>query len=92
MNAKQPYRRPTGHAPGRRPDFTVNMLCKDTDPLVKGRIGAAWLGDNGRITIKLDPFVIIDVFRMNPAITLFPNYRDEEDESAPSNGSRETPY
>lgn len=44
-------------SPNRLPDFIVSCMTKDS--VIKGRIGAAWKQDDGTISIKLDPFVVL---------------------------------
>lgn len=52
----------------RSPDYIVKALDKSNDQR-KGRIGAAWLNEDGSISISLDPFVVIDA---SLTINLFP--------------------
>lgn len=59
--------------PGRSPDYTLSALDKQTE--VKGQIGVAWINDDGRISIKLNPFLVLDTFRMDLTLSLFPNDR-----------------
>jgi hypothetical protein len=45
-------------AGGRQPDYRLAALNKRTDE--KGNnIGAAWINDNGSISIRLDSFVVL---------------------------------
>lgn len=53
----------------RRPDYNVSVMNKDTDK--KGNIGVAWKKEDGTITIKLNPFVVLD-FSENLIVILFP--------------------
>ncbi len=41
----------------RRPDFNLSALDKTTE--VRGKVGAAWKNDDGTISIRLDPFVVL---------------------------------
>ncbi len=41
----------------RQPEYSLNCLNKTTE--AKGRIGAAWLNDDGSIRIVIDPFVVL---------------------------------
>lgn len=54
----------------RKPDYDVGALNKRTD--IKGKVGAAWINDNGTITIILDPFVVL-TGGSEMVITLFPS-------------------
>ncbi len=54
----------------RRPDFLVSALVKGGEH--KGNVGAAWQEDNGQISIKLNPFVVLESMD-GLAIRLFPN-------------------
>jgi hypothetical protein len=67
--ADNPHHRP--------PDYQVSAWNHATD--LKGRIGVAWLNASGRISLHLDPFVVIQGSQ-DLQITLFPN---EEREDAP---------
>lgn len=53
------------------PDYTVSALSKTNDK-IKGVIGVGWTKPDGSITIKLNPFVVLDQFEHDPVITLFP--------------------
>lgn len=54
---------------GRTPDFQVKAMNKENNR--SHRIGAAWLNDNGTLSIDIDEFVVISG-RDRPVITLFP--------------------
>lgn len=58
---------------GRTPDYIVRAMSKDDD--FKGEVGAAWIdgGPHDSITIKLNPFVVLDPRADNLVIKLFPN-------------------
>lgn len=56
--------------PGRRPDYKVSAMNKFNDH--KGQVGAAWLNDNGSISIKLNAFVVLSA-ENDLVITLFPH-------------------
>lgn len=43
---------------GRKPDFNLHAKLKINQD-AKGRVGAAWLQEDGSIQIKLDPFVML---------------------------------
>lgn len=58
---------------GRKPHYRVRALNKQTD--AKGTIGAAWSNDNGTISIRLDPFIVLDGGK-DIVITLFPEAKD----------------
>lgn len=55
---------------GRKPEFRVAAMDKETDE--KNSVGAAWINEDGTITVKLDAFVHL-VSSPNLLITLFPN-------------------
>lgn len=44
---------------GRRPDYRVMALDKDTEE--RGEVGAGWLKEDGSIYIKFNPFVTVPV-------------------------------
>ena len=52
------------------PDFTVNVFEKLTGR--SANIGAAWKKADGFITIKLNPFVVLDTTNKDLTIQLFP--------------------
>lgn len=59
----------TSKPKGRSPDFRVTAMNKTTS---KGhRVGAAWIGEKGFISITLDEFVVLSG-RDPVTITLFP--------------------
>lgn len=67
-----PKRKPKTRTKGNVPDFILSALDKDTD--FKGEVGAGWTDDNGEsITIKLNPFVVLDPRADNLILKLFPN-------------------
>jgi len=59
----------------RRPDYRLSALKSFPTPEewkdMKGEVGAAWLNENGSISIRLEPFVTL---RSEPGLvlTLFP--------------------
>jgi hypothetical protein len=53
----------------KKPDYRVGCLDKQTD--AKGNIGAAWINDDGTISIVIDAFVVIRGGKQT-LITLFP--------------------
>lgn len=57
----------------RRPDYLVSALVKNGEH--KGSVGAAWKEKDGQISIKLNPFVVLESMD-GLAIRLFPNTRD----------------
>lgn len=65
----------------RPPDYLVSALCKQTD--VKGNIGGAWINEDGTIRIRLNPFVVLDTYRQDLVVTLFPNDRDKPAQRGP---------
>lgn len=84
---QQPQRRAAQSGPGRPPDYNLSALDKQTE--VRGQIGVAWIQDDGRISIKLNPFVVLDTFHMDLTLSLFP--RNDRDATGPA-GDREVPY
>ena len=56
---------------GRKPDYNLAALDKETG-FKNNRIGAAWINPDGRISIQLNPFVVLDGTNPNLVVTLFP--------------------
>lgn len=54
----------------KRPDYRVAAMNKDTE--AKGNIGAAWINENGTISVTIEPFIHIQGGK-EMLITLFPN-------------------
>ena len=67
----------------RRPDYIVRGLHKQTNK--KGTIGAAWLKEDGSISIAINPFITIPV-NEDLVITLF---KFEEKDSRDVEGTEE---
>lgn len=57
-------------AKGRTPDFEAKAMNKENDR--SHRVGAAWLNDNGSVSIELDEFVVLTGKDKNTVLTLFP--------------------
>lgn len=59
---------------GRKPDYTLSVFVKDTDPQIKGRCGVAWQQDDGSVQIKLDATTVLQgpAYVRDMLITLFP--------------------
>lgn len=78
---KDPMAEPSKPAP-RPPDYNVNCLNKQNE--AKGKIGAAWINDDGSIRIVLDPFVVLPPSHL-AVITLFKvgNYQKRETKPQP---------
>ncbi len=57
---------------GKKPDYSLSAMDKDTDRL-KGTVGVAWINDDGSISIRLNPFVILDTREHNLELRLFKN-------------------
>lgn len=55
---------------GRKPDYNLGALDKTTD--MKGKIGAAWVNPNGTVSIRLNPWVVLDGSNPELVLTLFP--------------------
>jgi hypothetical protein len=75
MNINELLAQPRATAKSRRPDFILKAMNKTTDQRT-GKIGAAWINQDGSIALVLDPAVQI---HSDPelVIMLFPNDRDE---------------
>lgn len=54
---------------GRQPDYKLSALNKQTEE--RGNIGVAWLAENGRISIKLNSFIVLSA-SPDLVISLFP--------------------
>lgn len=54
----------------RTPDYIVGAINKRTDDR-QPKIGAAWVNEDGTITVALDPFVVLPGGK-DTLITLFP--------------------
>lgn len=62
--------------PGKQPDYNLHAMNKGTDE--KSRAGVAWAQANGRISIKLNAFVVLHAGE-DLILSLFPwNARDKE--------------
>ncbi len=57
----------------RKPDYNVSAMNKSTEE--KGRIGAAWINQDGSISITLDAFIVLPNAGKDLLITLFPKTR-----------------
>ena len=66
----------TNFAIGRKPDYNLGAMDKETD--MKGKIGAAWINDDGSIGIKLNPWVVLDGANPNLTLRLFKNEQEPE--------------
>jgi hypothetical protein len=73
----------------RKPDYKISALNKRTDE--KGTVGAAWLNENGTISIVLDPFVTLTQTGKDLLLTLFPADGRSKDRSPPED-SGEIPF
>ena len=61
---------------GRLPDYTLGALNKTTDE--KNHVGAAWLNNDGTISIKLNPFIVLSA-SPDLVMTLFTSsYRSKQ--------------
>lgn len=60
----------------RRPDYNLSAMDKKTG--CKGPIGAAWKNEDGTITLKLNPFVVLETARMELVVMLYPTNGGEE--------------
>lgn len=63
-------------APPRKPDFYVRAKHKKSGE--QSLIGAAWQNPNGSISIKIDPFVVLQG-GADLLLTLFPRDKKQED-------------
>lgn len=66
---------------GRTPDYTINALNKLTSG--KTLVGCAWKQDGGRISIKLNPCVVL-TDNADIVISLFPYTKRDADGSRPA--------
>lgn len=57
-------------AKGRTPDFELKAMNRGTER--SHRVGAAWLNENGSISINLDEFVVLSGRENTLVLTLFP--------------------
>lgn len=55
---------------GRRPDYKVEVFDRDTNQ--HGPIGVAWLNQNGTVSIRFNPCVVIDTTVQNLSVLLVP--------------------
>jgi hypothetical protein len=53
----------------RKPDYWFKAMDKATEN--RGKVGAAWLNDDGSVSIDLNPFTVL-VSSPNLVLTLFP--------------------
>lgn len=80
--------------PGRVPDYLLSAMNKQTD--YKGSCGAGWRNDDGSISIKLAPWVVLEG-KDELVIRLFPNTDGSRrlpvaEVGEPMKGDREAPY
>lgn len=66
---------------GRKPDYDLGILDKEND-IKQSRAGAAWLNEDGSISINIDPFVVIPPGR-HILLTLFPRKERPKGDSSP---------
>lgn len=59
---------------GRKPDFRVGVMNKQTD-VKNNSAGAAWQNPDGTINVYLEGFMVLHTSR-DLIITLFPNKKD----------------
>ena len=64
-----------GRKTGRTPDYDLSALSNSSD--LRGKVGAAWINDDGSISIKLNPFVVLNAGE-DLQLRLFA-YRTKED-------------
>lgn len=57
---------------GKKPDYTLSAMDKDTERL-KGNVGIAWINEDGTISIRLNPFVVLDTREHALELRLFKN-------------------
>lgn len=60
---------------GRRPDYTLSAMDKGNDAL-KGSVGVAWINEDGSISVRLNPFVVLDTRQHSLELRLFKNDRE----------------
>lgn len=59
-------------AAGKKPDYNLSAMDKDNDRL-KGTVGVAWINEDGTISIRLNPFVVLDTREHTLELRLFKN-------------------
>lgn len=59
----------------RHPDFRLKALDKLTE--IRGEVGAGWQNEDGSISIRLDPWTILES-NPNLLLTLFPVEKTEK--------------
>lgn len=58
------------HKNGKKPDYIVKAMIGQGDKDMKGKVGAAWVNEDGSISIDLEPFVVLTA-HADLHITLF---------------------
>jgi hypothetical protein len=61
----------------RSPDYRIGAMNKRTDEK-NGKVGAAWINNDGSISLVLDTFVQLPVGSPDLLITLFPATKEKE--------------
>lgn len=56
---------------GRKPDYNLAALDKETG-VKNNRVGAVWIQPDGRISIQINPWVVLDGNNPNMLLSLFP--------------------
>ena len=64
----------------RRPDYELSALNKDTNE--KNKVGAAWVNENGTISIKLNAFIKLEASTAL-VLTLFPPKQQTPNDDTP---------
>lgn len=75
-------------AEGRRPDYRLAALNKATEET--SNVGAAWMHDKGRISIKLNAFVKLESSK-DLILTLFPE-KESPRRPAPEQSDDDKPF
>ena len=62
-----------------RPNYSLGAMLKGEtrDESMRATIGAGWLNDDGSISIKLDPFVVLQGSNPDLVLRLFPREVNE---------------
>lgn len=74
---------------GRKPDYNLSAMDKKTE--MKGQIGGAWTNPNRSISIRLNPWVVLDGANKDLVLTLFVNDGVYKHKATCEEPSREVP-
>lgn len=66
----------------RRPDYDVRLMNKDEHEHKNYHAGAAWINQDGTISIKLAPYIMIHANDKSCVMTLKPRKKEEAPEES----------